>query len=290
MLKMVQAAVSMALMGFLATGCGGGGAEDPADPGGGSAFTPADALVMTVGQLDAATYYVTYVDDTVSPAQTVQETWRFGPASGRSFAVEVTLEGFVGTTLSSSEVHSGTATLAADGRSVGVTAPGAAFTLYMVQDLGGGIITMLTADASASWDDTWYASPPPGWITTSAPLAFSAAMFDGTTYYVSWVDDTVVPNETNQETWVFGAATGGVSTVDVTLTVYSSGAPAIQTMSATATLAADGSSLVVSGVGGSATFTLLADNGDGSYVFQGTDGVDTWNDTWFTAPPAGWLP
>lgn len=288
MQRMVRAVSSMALVGLLAVGCGGGG--DPADPGGGSAFTPADALVMTVAHFDSASFYVTWTDDSAVPAVEVQETYTFGPASGRTFTFQLHEDRFVGDALVGSDGVDGTATLAADGRSLTVTIPGAQADFYLVQDLGGGAYTMLGVEGADTWDDTWYASPPLGWKTTSAPLAFSPVMFDAATYYLTWIDDTVVPNETVQETWRFGPTSGGVSSVDVSQAVYAGGAPVIQALSGTATLAADGSSLTVTGSGFAVTFTLVADLGDGSYVFQGTDGVDTWTDTWFTTPPAGWLP
>jgi len=263
-------------------GSGGGGGS-----GHGDADTPSG---FTAGMLNA-TYYVTYDGDPdgTTVLGTTQETIVFSGTG--PYVATVTAEYF-----NESGVSQGTETFQAN---IVLNQDGT-LTATVTGEAGETILTLLAETATylqvrgvdtETWEDFWYFAPPAGWLTPSS--GFTAVMLNaGPTYYVTYdgdPDGTTVLG-TTQETIVFSGTGPYVATVTTEYFDASGVSQGQEMFDVNVILNADGTLTAQSAGEPEATIiTLTGETATYLLVNGVASATETWDDTWYLAPPAGWL-
>jgi len=250
--------------------CGGGGSNS-------------DPIAFTAAMLNASpTYYTTAPGD---PDGTVQETIVF--AGSGPYVVTVTTEYFdAGGTLVSTDSFTADVTLNPDGSLTAIELTGTS-TLTLTGSTAS-YLEVTFDDGTDTWSDRWYKSQPAGWLGVPGVM-FTAAMLNANlTYYTTFTEGT----ETVQETIAVSGSGPYVATITDSYFDTSNTFVGSTTIPIDLTLNPDGTLTATFG-GDPANFsTLTLEAVTASYL--DVSGVDsdttTWNDRWFLAQPAGWLP
>jgi hypothetical protein len=266
------------VLGLLSlTGCGGGGGGSDSSPG----IDPGDntVAVFTTELLDSnPTLYYYSVDDNNIEQEVIKFTGSGGTYNVNWNDFDFNLAGEMIFSANGQD----TATLQPDGT---LKFPDGSVLTLLEQT--STYVKVTGTDADGPWTDTWYFSPPEGWLTVGGgipdAIPFTAELLNSnpTLYYIN-----SEPEGIEQEVIKFSGS-GGTYTINWTNYDHNTAGELIfsEVGQATVILQPNGT-LLANGV---QILTLLEQTATYLKV-TGTDEEGPWIDFWHFSPPEGWIP